>query len=103
MLYIAPFSRWDMWETVSVDWQVYDVSHGWAQATSRRIVAYLRHIAPVQRNRYRHTIPMDCDAWVAVHDLAGAFDISLDDLLSLLRATSYDPKDRCQVSMLYRR
>ena len=39
---------------------------------------------------------------MAVRELAGALNLGIDDLLSILRAMSRDPKDRCQVSMLYR-
>jgi len=103
MLYIAPFSRWDMWKTVDVNWQMYDVAEGWAKMQSKNIVTYLRHLAPLWRNRFNHTIPMDRGGWVSVRDLAGALGLSVDDLLSILRAMSLDPKDRCQVSMLYRK
>jgi hypothetical protein len=86
MLYLAPFSRTDMWETVSVTWRDYDVNYGWARDMSRRIVAYLRHQAPVRRNRTGYTAPMDRGGWITIRDLANALSISIDDTISLLRA-----------------
>ena len=51
----------------------------------------------------RFTAPMDRGGWTPIRDLADALKQSIDDTISLLRAMSYDPKDRCQVAMLYRR
>ena len=48
MLYVAPFSRQDMWDTVGVNWQDYDVTSGWAKTQSKNIVTYLRHVAPLR-------------------------------------------------------
>ena len=88
---------------MSVTWQDFDVTRGWAKTQSKNIVTYLRHVAPIWNNRFKKTIPTDRGGWVTVRDLAGALGLSIDDLLSILRAMSRDPKDRCQVSMLYRK
>ena len=100
---IAPFSRWDMWSNLSVVWREYDVTRGWALAMSKRIVTYLRHQAPLRRNRAGYTSAMDRGGWIAMRDLATAMKLTMDELISILRAMSYDPKDRIQVAMLYRK
>ena len=38
-----------------------------------------------------------------IRDLVDAIRLSIDDTLSMLYAMSKDPKDRCQVAMLYRK
>ena len=59
MLYLAPFSRTDMWDEVDITWSPFDVSGGWPLMMSRKIVSFLRHQAPVRNNRFKHTAPMD--------------------------------------------
>ena len=103
MLYIAPFSCRDMWDSCDVDWRDYDVTvpNTWPFTASRRIVSVLRHQAPLRSNR--HAAPMDRGGWKPVRDLAAAVRLSIDDTISLLYAMSKDPKDRCQLAMLYRK
>ena len=103
MLYIAPFSCRDMWDSCDVNWRNYDVTvpNTWPFMASRRIVSVLRHQAPLRGNK--HVAPMDRGGWIPIRDLAAAVRLSIDDTISLLYAMTKDPKDRCQLAMLYRK
>jgi hypothetical protein len=102
-LYIVPFSRADLWATAEVNWRDYDLRQKCVNDMSFRIVTYLRHLAPLRRNRARHCSAMDRGGWIAIRDLAIAVGLEMDGLLSVLYAMSKDPKDRIQIAMLYRK
>ena len=59
MLVIAPFSCGSMWQDCRITWKEIDLSHGWGRFMSKRIVTYLRHVAPLWNNHHNETIPMD--------------------------------------------
>jgi len=103
MLFIAPFSRKDMWDYVDVEWEYVNLKTDWGSTISRKIVTYLRHAAPLKNNKYKWTIPMDRGGWVEIRELAGFLKVSINTLINVLYAMSKDPKDRCQVAMLYRK
>ena len=103
MLYIAPSYCRDMWDSCNVRWRDYNVNEQNSRAwhVSKKIVTILRHTAPLRFNKYN--APMDRGGWMPIRDLAVAIRLSIDDTLSMLYAMSKDPKDRCQVAMLYRK